>query len=300
MKWPLVIGLVLVLAACQKQEKAKMSPQHPSPMVDYTRPHERIPLDSIVDSVFTLRLSPNLQGTLYLPPKWKNRDSLSLLMHFHGGSRVAQHAVAQQTEPWLLLHFHWGNGSGAYQRPVVGFGAEKLLDSLMSRVHQTFPELTNISGVYLSAWSAGYGAVRSLISEEEAGKRIKGILLMDGLHCSYVPESQVLSEGGALDSTQMQAFAHWARMAAAGEKSFLITHSAVFPGTYASTTETADFLLQMLHVSRQPQLREGPVGMQQTSVAAKGNFQVWSFAGNTAPDHVDHYHGMGAFVGALP
>ena len=177
-------------------------------------------------------------------------------------------------------------------------GTDRFLEAALGAVRQNFPQ-AQVASVWLSGWSAGYGAIRSIISNEKAAESIDGFLLLDGMHCSYVPEGMVMAEGGALDSTQMQPFLIWARRAAAGEKSMLVTHSAVFPGPYASTTETADYLLQALAINRQPQLAEGPMGMQQTSVAGKERFRVISFAGNTAPDHVDHYHGMGTFLAAL-
>ena len=62
-------------------------------------------------------------------------------------------------------------------------------------------------------------------------------------------------------------FLRYARRAAAGETSLLITHSEIFTGTFASTTETTDWLIASL-----------------------------GFAGNTGPDHIDHLHGLGEFL----
>ncbi|HEX9652428.1 MAG TPA: hypothetical protein VGA99_01850, partial [bacterium] len=73
-------------------------------------------------------------------------------------------------------------------------------------------------------------------------------------------------------------------------------HSEIFPGTFASTTETADYLLQANDLSRTAVLRWGVLGMQQLSEARKGNFVVLGFAGNTAPDHVDHFHALFEFI----
>lgn len=293
-----IIGLFLGLTACQKQKEAKMVPQYPSPMVENTRPHHRIPLDSVADSGLTVALPADKQAKLYFSDQWNAEDSALLLIHFHGDYRVAQYAIDQQTKPWILLHCQWGSGSSTYSRPVSDTGADTMLDSVMRVVRDNLPEIS-VSGIYLSSWSAGYGAVRSIISDNETSGRINGILLLDGLHCSYVPSRKVMAEGGRLDSIQMQPFTNWAEKATLGRKSFIITHSAVFPGTYASTTETADYLLQTMGLQRQPLLKEGPVGMQQTSSAAMGNFQVLSFAGNSAPDHIDHFHGMDVFLGRL-
>ena len=51
--------------------------------------------------------------------------------------------------------------------------------------------------------------------------------------------------------------------AVAGKKRFLFTHSSIFPGTYASTMECADYLIKELRLSIIPKLKQGPLGMQQ-------------------------------------
>lgn len=76
----------------------------------------------------------------------------------------------------------------------------------------------------------------------------------------------------------------------------LITHSEIFPGTFASTTETTDYLVQTLGLARTAVLRWGPGGMQQLSEVRRGRFEIMGFAGNTAPDHIDQFHGMPEFL----
>jgi hypothetical protein len=85
----------------------------------------------------------------------------------------------------------------------------------------------------------------------------------------------------------------------AGRKRFLLTHSEIFPGTYASTTETADFLLKQLGVKRRPILKWGPMGLQQLSEARRGKFLLMGYAGNSAPDHVDQLHSLPAWLKLL-
>jgi hypothetical protein len=118
------------------------------------------------------------------------------------------------------------------------------------------------------------------------------VLLLDGMHTSYVPDRTALAEGGALDTTNLAVFAEFARAAVRGEKRFVVTHSEIFPGTFASTTETADWLLGTLGLRRTPVLRWGPRGMQQLSEVRAGRFEMLGFAGNSAPDHVDHLHAL--------
>ena len=152
--------------------------------------------------------------------------------------------------------------------------------------------------VEVSAFSAGYGAVRAVL-RDDAFSGIDGVLLLDGLHTSYVPEGRVLFEGGRLDTTLLDPFVRFARQAVMGAKRFVVTHSAIFPGTFASTTETTDYLIEALGLERTPVLRWGPGGMQQLSEVRSGGLHVLGFAGNTAPDHMDHLHGLEAFLEIL-
>jgi hypothetical protein len=147
--------------------------------------------------------------------------------------------------------------------------------------------------VYLTAFSAGYGAVRAIL--RHSGERVDGVLLMDGMHAGY----ETGTRPGPVMGEDVAAFLDYARRAAAGEKKMLITHSEVFPGTFASTTETADWLLEKLGLRRRAVLRWGPVGMQQVSEVRKGRLVVAGFAGNSAPDHVDHLHGMARWLKML-
>jgi hypothetical protein len=82
-------------------------------------------------------------------------------------------------------------------------------------------------------------------------------------------------------------------------KTNLITHSEIFPGTFVSTTEATDYLLNALGLKREPVLKWGPLGMQQLSETKRGRFAVLGFAGNAAPDHIDHLHALQWFLAAL-
>ena len=110
-----------------------------------------------------------------------------------------------------------------------------------------------------------------------------------------------MAEGGLIDSVSLEPFIKFAREAAnkSSGRKFLFSHSEIFPGTFVSTTETADYLLRVLNIDAKPVLKWGPLGMQQISEASEGNFYVLGFAGNTAPDHIDHFHGFYYFLSKL-
>jgi hypothetical protein len=94
----------------------------------------------------------------------------------------------------------------------------------------------------------------------------------------------------------MEPWLAFAREARAGRKTLLITHSEIFPGTYASTTETADWLLAALGLKRHAVLKRGPLGMQRLSDTRAGRLRIQGYAGNSAPDHVDQLQALPDFV----
>jgi hypothetical protein len=155
------------------------------------------------------------------------------------------------------------------------------------------------SSITLSGFSAGYGAVREILRQKENFALVRNVLLLDGMHTSYVPEGKPLADGGAIDPSGLDSFIAFAREAVAGRKSLVFTHSEIFPGTYASTTESGDYLLSQLNLKRRAKLRQGPKGMQQLSAVDAGNFHLRGYAGNTAPDHIDHLQAMPVWFALL-
>ena len=145
--------------------------------------------------------------------------------------------------------------------------------------------------VGLTGWSAGYGAIRAILKVPHHYERIHYVLLLDGLHAGYVNGKPGPKES-SLIADDLAVFAQLGKDAVAGKKQFLLTHTEIFPGTFASTTETADYLLKQLDLKRKPVLRWGPMGTQILCEVKQGRFQLLGFAGNSAPDHVDLLHAL--------
>jgi hypothetical protein len=133
--------------------------------------------------------------------------------------------------------------------------------------------------VDLTAWSAGHGAIREILQNPEYYSKVAAVLLIDGLHTGYTDGKPGPLES-KLDPDHLQVFLTFARDAVAGRKTMLVTHSEIFPGTFASTTETADWLLANLGLKRRPVLHWGPMGTQQLSDVRAGNFRLIGYAGN--------------------
>jgi hypothetical protein len=187
-----------------------------------------------------------------------------------------------------LITVQLGSGSSVYNRPFDGTGTFR---ALLDEARDLVSPGTSWSSVTLTGWSAGYGAIRAILRDPAGFATVDNVLLLDGIHASYVPEGRRLADGGQVRTQDLDSFERFAREAIAERKSFVITHSEVFPGTYVSTTEASDYLLNVLGLKRKVSSGPGPMGMRQATTADRGQFHVRAYSGdasNGAPDHIDH------------
>jgi hypothetical protein len=269
------------------------APQNPSPMAESTRAHERLTPRALAGTTRSFAGPAGKAVELFIPDRLQRRSTFDLVVHFHSAAFLPHRAVADLNGHSVAAVLNLGSGSGVYHR---AFADPATFDTLLAAVTR---EVSTASGrplavghVTLTGFSAGHGAIRAILVEPRHFNAVDAILLMDGMHTSYVPEGKVLADSGVLDTTNLAAFTRYARAAMRGEKRFLVTHSEIFPGTFASTTETADWLIRALDLKRKPVLAWGPRGLQQLSEVRVGQFEVMGFAGNSAPDHIDHLHAM--------
>ncbi len=267
-------ALVLCAPWCVAQ-----MPQNPSPMVEHTRRHPRLQQESPPGRRVALEL-----GTLFLPASLKPKPTAPLLVFFHGGAWLPEFAAARRRI--AVISIQVGQGSGVYARAFAD--TERFLRLVREAETKASVKFAPIT---LGAWSAGNGATREILKSPESYGRVDSVLAIDGIHAGYVNGKPGPLES-QIDPTDLQTWLQLARDAAAGKKTLVITHSEIFPGTYASTTETADWLLGQLGLHRTPVARWGPMGRQQLSEVRRRKFLLLGFAGNSAPDHVDQLHSL--------
>jgi hypothetical protein len=301
---------LLLVAACTHAPKP--ASQNPSPMVDFTRAHERLQKRTIEGVQFAAGKTEVL-----VTPRATAAGEGDLLIHFHGSAWLPFQAALTTERPLVVAAVNAGQGGGIYDKT---FSDPSVFDGLVNEIRSRAG--VKINRLYLSGFSAGYGAIRAILRNTEnpspgpsghplpasrgegsrasaplplAGEgaaerrvRVDGILLIDGLHTSYIPDRKPIAEGGKLDTATLEPFLQYARSG----KRFVFSHSEIFPGTFASTTETADYLIGELGLKRTPVVKWGPRGMQQLSEVRSGNLLILGFAGNSAPDHVDQFHSM--------
>jgi len=286
----LIIAIFLTLClttGCNSWKNTPASSQNPSPMTESIRSHDRVSADNCIGE----RIAWELQDKplrLFIPENFTPDSGINLNIHIHGMPDVSEYAICHKSSH-LMLTINGGSSSDYENLFKEGDTFTQLLNQVAQK-----SGVKEFSSITLSGWSAGYGAIRALIPRYT--ELIANIILLDGLHTSYIPENQTLYKGGKLDSIKLGPFLQFAEKAMKGEKQMLITHSSVFPGTFASTTECTEYLIKSLGLKRNSVLQYGAVGMQQVGEIKSGNLLILSYAGNSAPDHVDHLHALRYFL----
>jgi hypothetical protein len=277
--------LVLPLAAglwaqpARKPSAQNPSPQNPSPMVEHTREHPRLQEEVAPGRREKLEL-----GTLFLPAGLDPIAGAPLLFFFHGGDWLPEVAAARNK--MAVVSVQVGGVSETYAQLFENAGRfPALVREAEAKSRMKFEH------VMLGGWSAGCGAVRQILKTPDAYARVEGALAIDGIHTDYVDGKPGPLES-KIDTANLEIWLKLARDAVAGRKRAIITHSEIFPGTFASTTETADYLAAQLNLHPAAVVKWGPMGMQQLSELQAGRFLLLGFAGNSAPDHVDQLHSL--------
>ena len=274
----------LVLAILLTTTLAAQSTQNPSPMVEHTRSHPRLTKTEPAGTRTPLSL-----GTLFIPAKLAHKHTAHLLIFFLAPDWLGQLAASQQPN-LAIITVNAGAGSSNYSKlfedPTRFL---KLIDEAQSTSHLTFTDIA------IGGFSAGCGALRQILADPASYARVHRVLCMDGVHAGYNPDPPDRSNP-QLVPENLVPWLHFGRDAIAGTKRLVITHTEIFPGTYASTTETADELLHEWNLTPHAVARFGPTGTQMLSETKDHGLLVVGFAGNSAPDHIDQIQSLPTFL----
>jgi hypothetical protein len=215
-----------------------------------------------------------------------------LVVFFHGAPTAVEPAFERSGIDGVLFIMNLGAGSGRYEQTFEWPGSfAQLLEGAKAAVASACPNaVPEIRRVALSGWSAGYGAIWRILEREIDDRRIDAVLLSDGLHAGFVEEGSQRD----VNPAQLAPFALFADAAVKNERLFAVAHTAIVPPDYASTTETANYLLRSVGAVRSPVHLEGPrPQMVQSSRASLGSFHVLGFDGGDEAAHCDQLHAVG-------
>jgi len=248
-------------------------------MVEHTRTHPRLP-----DAPPEGRREKLSLGTLFVPANVKLKSPVAVLFFFHSAPYVPE--IAGAKNGMVVVSFQLGVGSSAYAKP---FTDPALFGKLLKEAEEKSG--VQLRPITLAGWSAGCGAIRQIMSTPEYYDQVANTIMLDGIHTSYVNGTPGPKES-ELDPANLEIYVKLVRDAMAGKRRVIITHTEIFPGTFASTTETADYILAQVGLKRKPIVKWGPMGTQELSEVRSGKFLLIGFAGNSAPDHVDQVQSL--------
>lgn len=218
-------------------------------------------------------------------------EGVDLVVHLHGAAWAPQQQFVRSGREGVLVTVTLRGLSSVYGgrfKETGSFG--KLLGEAEGALAKEAGKAVKVRRVTVTSFSAGYGGVREFLKDPAAFERIDEIVLADSLHTGFVGDVNRRK----LEEPLMEPFVRFAREAAGGRKVMVVSHSEVRPAGYASTTETADYLIRAVGGRRQKVDEPWPGVMRVVSRYEKGNLRMLGFAGE---DHVGHLHAIGLLLG---
>jgi hypothetical protein len=202
-------------------------------------------------------------------------SQFELVVHLHGDEPVRRELI-ESRKPFVLLAITLGP-TESYAPLFTGAQAYR---ATIAEVEQTLAKRLGremrARKVVLSAWSAGFVGVEAALANE-AGRAADAVVLIDGLHAPR-------NDRAAFEA-QLEPFVKYARLAAAGERFMFVSHSSIDPPDFASTTESAHYLMQRVAGRPQAVRRQDTFGLELVELFSRGEFHVRGYAGNDKADH---------------
>lgn len=242
-------------------------------------------------------------ATIYVPDYFHAKgNKVNLLIHFHGASWMVEQNFYPSGKNAVVVTVSLGGLSGVYTakyKDPKEFG--KLLNEVLETLDKNsivhHPKLGRLS---LTSFSAGFGAMREILQVPEYYKKINDAVFLDSIHAGL---DTTTNEPPA---EQMEMFLKFAKDAVHGKKIMWITHSQIDPITYASTTKTANYLINTLGIKQiysddttapnYINVTEPWKYMKLISTSDKGKFHVRGFYGDQAQDHMNHFYTIGQYI----
>jgi hypothetical protein len=243
----------------------------------------------------------------YLSPKSgfvTDDGGVDVVFHFHAG-QMAERQMKESGANAVFVSCGYGIGSGAYSDALANparFG--RMLDELVRNLEtQTGRKGLHVRHLALASWSAGFAAVGKILAVDRYYAMVDTVILNDSLHSQYKDPNPKTAAQGAdrVDLKMIRNFVRFAKDATLGKKTMAITHSAIIPPDYASSTEATQALLTAIDIpTSAPSADDGDAAragtwrsMKLSMRADAGNLHVRGFRGAGPRDHFEHLHLLG-------
>ncbi|MFM7187171.1 MAG: hypothetical protein ACKO14_05090 [Armatimonadota bacterium] len=227
--------------------------------------------------------------------RMQNRD---LVLHFHGTHDIVFGAVKGRFSGAVAASVSLNGLSGAYQA-YVGKDAHWMFVKLIAEIQQA-SGVSNFSSITLSSFSAGYGAIRALLSDPKCMVMIDNLVLADTVYASFGEARNIKGSRPFPNIEQNKPFIDFAKLAVRGGKGMVITHCELEPETYSSTEEVGTLVRDAIAAPLSASDEEWPGGLSLKGKVRKGRFVSIATRGNQGSDHLAHLRALGTWYRLLP
>lgn len=227
------------------------------------------------------------QAQLFIPGYFiPDGDNIDVMFHMHGAYSTVENDLLVSGKNCVLINVTFNGLSGVYQSYFSDQTIFRtILESAMAKLKSLgYASNPRVRFLCVSAWSAGFGGVRDLINSTSYYTTINALCMLDCPYASYYPSKPTVS------STDMAPFLKFAKDAVLGSKTYFMSHTEIIPGTYASTSETAEYLIVNVGTTRQPYSGTNAYGMVYRSKTEWNKFYIHGFQGDQAQDHMNHLY----------
>ncbi len=244
--------------------------------------------------------APLAGGLLTFPPSFSSKDgTYDLIIHFNGNTDLVEESYGYAGVNAVVMILNLGVGSGVYEDRFEDPSAFRLI---LSRVQNVMEERglvgAKLGRIALSGWSSGYGGVYKVLGNEELFDKIDGIMLLDAIHCGFMPGTN------RLKPDQIEPLRRFAKKATEGRAMLSITHSEIATYGYLNAHETTDKVLDFLGLKREMAYKPQPMPVLKSMVGVlpkalmvplepltevhRGELHVRGYTGNGPVTHMLH------------
>lgn len=238
---------------------------------------------------------PLKAGVLFVPNGRVHSDNtINLIIHLHGAHEVVERNITRSRPDDLWLNLTLPGLSSVYRKH---FENPDVFPATLTAIHEALEkhyqvEHIRVRHLTLMSFSAGFGGVRELLKQPAAVEKIDALIMADSLYAGFIGNVALRK----LNPDHLKPFVDFANLAAKGNKQMVLSHTELFTPEYASTKETADYLIHSLKGTRVRERRIRSDSLTELSHFKTGNFAVMGFEGTTGEDHMNHLRFIQLFL----
>jgi len=223
-------------------------------------------------------------GRMLVPQKGGHTSDMGfdVLIHFNGAEAVRKLLV--QVAGGIAIVLIDRGSPGEYSRL---FDSRAVYPELQRSIEAGLKRhcgdtRAHVRHLALSSWSAGTVAVTKLLAQKQPG--IDAAVVLDGLHSGWALGAPHVPALSSLNPEFIRSAIEFGQSALRGESIFVLTHSEVEPGTYPSTSLTAELLVRELG-QKATRVSPGARRFGQVSAVDVRGLHVWGFRGGDELAH---------------